>query len=144
MSDMIFYTETNFQGTSITLPVHKVLDVFEYGIWAFRSVKVNGNKLFLQSIDAVQENEYVVPYRSELFINEDVSDLTVLTNNIENLSGVFAISLPENEIIVSMDVTNKLNNFRTSIDSYVSSLSRINTECYFNHTQQNIPGVMVF
>lgn len=144
MSDMIFYTETNFQGTSITLPVHKVLDVFEYGIWAFRSVKVNGNKLFLQSIDAVQENESVIPYRSELFINEDVSDLTVLTNNIENLSGVFAISLPENEIIVSMDVTNKLNNFRTSIDSYVSSLPHINTDCYFNHTQQNIPGVMVF
>ncbi|NRF56800.1 hypothetical protein FOB46_05715 [Citrobacter braakii] len=107
MSDMIFYTETNFQGTSIILPVHKVLDVFEYGIWAFRSVKVNGNKLFLQSIDAVQENESVIPYRSELFINEDVSDLTVLTNNIENLSGVFAISLLKMKLLSAwMSLTN--------------------------------------
>lgn len=54
------------------------------------------------------------------------------------------MSLQQNDIIVSMDVTNNLNDFMTTIDSYVENPYELDSACCFNHTQQNIPAVLTF
>ncbi|WP_312413669.1 hypothetical protein [Pseudescherichia sp.] len=140
--DMIFYSETDFQGDAVSVPAHEALSLFSNSVWSYRSVKINGYKFYANVRYNTGDEQYYNFFRKEFFVNEDIADLTRLTQGIDGVVSVDAAVLLTDDIIVSMDVINKMRGFETIIKTTLSAPFTLDTQCAFNDTQQGTPAVL--
>lgn len=138
MSIMTFYTEANFQGTSLDVDTHVGIELYVNNEWIFRSVRVNKNKLLVNAIystfDPVDMQENIS--------SEDVSDLASLINVKDTLSTIQGFNLNSNDIIVEMDGQCNMRGFQVRIDSKAQQLPLMFSSCYDNYTTDAIPGTL--
>lgn len=134
MSDIIFYTEANYQGNSVTIPNKDVVNIFDEN-WIFRSAKLNGNKLYttinFASFDPVD--------MQEIYLNEDVADFTTIIPDTSNVNTITSMNLLSNDIIVSMDISVNLAGYCALGESDIGKTSG---KCYYQYTAEKIPGTL--
>lgn len=132
MSDIIFYTEANYQGNSVTIPNKGIVAIFDEN-WIFRSAKLNGNKLYttvnFASFDPVD--------MQDIYLNEDVADFTTVIPDTSNVNTITSMNLLSNDIIVSMDISVDLAGYCAV---GVSAIGLATGKCYYQYTPEKIPG----
>lgn len=99
MSDMIFYTEPDFQGESLTIASHDNVEVYALTKWTYRSVRLNNNKAMISA----SYNDFDPVNQQENFMSEDIRDLADTIHVKDSLSSVTVFNLNSDDIIVSMD-----------------------------------------
>lgn len=138
MSTITFYTESNFQGDSISLPAHQFVLFFDGTSWLFRSAKLNGNKLFIETYFRTYD-----PIGSEeSYFNEDVADFTTLVGDTTNVGSVSALGLLHSDVIVSMQASVDLDGYGTQCTSVQADLKPTYNSCYSRYTPEPIPGTL--
>lgn len=138
MSIMTFYTEANFQGTSLDVDTHVGIELYINNEWLFRSVKVNNNKLLINAT----YSDFDPVDRQENISSEDVPDLVSLISVKDTLYTVQAFNLNSDDIIVAMDGQCNMRGFRVRIDSEAQQLPLMFSSCYGNYTTDAIPGTL--
>lgn len=128
MSDIIFYTEANYQGNSVTIPNKGIVAIFDEN-WIFRSAKLNGNKLYttvnFASFDPVD--------MQDIYLNEDVADFTTVIPDTSNVNTITSMNLLSNDIIVSMDISVDLAGYCAV---GVSAIGLATGKCYYQYTPE--------
>lgn len=131
MADITLYTETNYQGDTITVSLYEFGQVLSNFIWLYRSARLNGNKLkaFATWIDFDPLNT------EETFTSEDVTDFSLLFNSANRPSLITIYPMSKEDIVVSMDIHNSMRGFRTLAYSRLPYESNYNfSESYENYT----------
>lgn len=139
MADITLYTETDYQGDSITVPLYELGTVLSDFVWHYRSAKLNGNKLkaFATSLDFDPVNS------EETFTSEDVPDFALLFKSIENILSITTFPMSKGDIIVGMDIHNSKRGFRTLAFSWLPKQGEYNfSECYENYTLDITRGTL--
>ncbi|ATX00575.1 hypothetical protein CU079_02365 [Citrobacter freundii] len=138
MSDMIFYTEANFQGESFTLSSRDTINLFLVKTWNYRSAKLNGNKLFT----TVTFETYDPVGTEEMYFNEDITDFTTIIGDTANVLKINAINLLSNDIIVSMESTTAFAGYCSQGDAWAPVTTNNTGVCYDQFSTETIPGTM--
>ncbi|WP_222889646.1 hypothetical protein [Enterobacter sp. C2] len=138
MRDITLYTQPNFQGESISLPAHQFVIFFDGTSWLFRSVKLNGNKLLLETYF----KSFNPTASEEKFFYEDIADFTTLIGDTTNVGSVDAIGLLYSDIIVSMQALANLDGYGTMCTAVQADLKPTYNACYSRYTAEPIPGTL--
>lgn len=138
MSNIIFYTEPNFEGDTVSLPAHQFVSFFDGTSWLFRSAKLNGNKLLIETYFNTDD-----PTGSEEnYFDEDVADFAILVGDTTNVGSVSAIGILHSDVIVSMQALVDLDGYRTQGVSVQSEFKPTYNSCYSRYTAEPIPGTL--
>lgn len=131
MAAITLYTETDYQGESLTLPLYEFGHVLSNYVWTYRSARLNGNKL--KALATFQDFDPL--NTEETFTSEDVTDFSLLFNSSTSPSLITLFPISKDDIIVSMDIHNGMRGFRTLADSRLPyAEDYIFSECYENYT----------
>ena len=139
MANITLYTERDYQGESLTLPLYALEEVLSNLVWHYRSARLNGNKLkaLAMSVDFAPVNS------EETFTSEDVPDFALLFKRIKNIYLITIYPLGKDDIIVGMDVSNRKRGFRTVAFSCLPYKENYNFgECYENYTLDITRGTL--
>lgn len=138
MSYITLYTDSNFQGDSVSLPAHQFVLFFDGTSWLFRSAKLNGNKLLIETYF----NTYDPTGSEENYFNEDVADFTLLVGDTKNVGSVSAIGILHSDVIVSMQASVDLDGYGTQCTSVQAELKPTYNSCYSRYTPEPVPGTL--
>lgn len=139
MADITLYTETDYQGDSITVPLHTFIEVFVDSVWLYRSAKLNGNKLRV----GADFSEFKPIAKEETYTSEDVSNLAELIHLREDLHRVLIHPISNEDIIISMDVHNYMRGLKTLGTSAVTEKDDyVYGSSYENYTLDSIRGTL--
>lgn len=139
MADITLYTETDYQGDSITVPLYEFGTVLSDFLWHYRSAKLNGNKLkaFATSLAFDPVNT------EETFTSEDVPDFALLFKSVKNIFSITTFPMSKGDIIVGMDIHNGKRGFRTLASINIPNQDKYSfSECYENYTLDITRGTL--
>ncbi|WP_338843531.1 hypothetical protein [Citrobacter europaeus] len=138
MSDMIFYTEPDFQGESLTIASHDNVEVYALTKWTYRSVRLNNNKAMISA----SYNDFDPVNQQENFMSEDIRDLADTIHVKDSLSSVTVFNLNSDDIIVSMDAHCDMRGLKTNIDSEAKQPPLFDSYCFEKYTTDAISGTL--
>lgn len=139
MTDIILYTQPDYQGDSIAVSPAQFIDVYTQPGWQYQSARLNGNKLMIRATFAT----FNPVNTEETFTHEDVSDLSTLLQPRNDLLTAWVLCLTSDDIIVSMDIHHPLRGFRTiAVSSLLYTGKYVFGECYENYTTDPIPATL--
>lgn len=138
MSDMIFYTEPDFQGESLTVASHDNVEVYALTKWTYRSVRLNNNKAMISA----SYNDFDPVNQQENFMSEDIRDLADTIHVKDSLSSVTVFNLNSDDIIVSMDAHCDMRGLKTNIDSEAKQPPLFDSYCFEKYTTDAISGTL--
>lgn len=116
MADIILYTDANYQGESITVPLHSFASVFIDSVWLYRSARLNGNRLRA----GANFVKFMPLNKEETYTSEDVPNFAALFDKRDDLYSVVVHPISNEDIIVSMDVHNGMRGLKTLATSGVT------------------------
>ncbi len=139
MANITLYTETDYQGESLTVPLHTFIEVYVDSVWLFSSAKLNGNKLRV----GANFSEFKPIAKEETYVSEDVPNLAELVHLRDDLHRVLIHPISKEDIIVSMDVHNYMRGLMTLATSAVTEKDiYVYGESYENYTLDSIRATL--